>query len=298
MKNTNGVSNMDIKIYLLRFVLLLSLAWMLGGCAASTDESPPTGGSAVGAGVGAVLAGGTAALLDAPKPIIGLAAVGGAGLGYYLTSLRFASKGIIRSGGKVYTLGEYMMIEIPTDNLFEPNTDEFLPGTEPVLDSIVDILKRYPNHNIFISGNTSGFGTHRFEQKLSEDRAAQIAAYLWAHGVTDGGAQIKSDRPERDSNRRLIYVGYGDALPIANNLHLESIRANSRIQIVASPCGAEVKCKKCFRPFDNVGRWDDEITSTTEQHPTSYAAAFPDDHLPEESEMTPQPHTRDFQPMP
>lgn len=264
--------------------LFLATAILLTGCAPATN--PPTGGELAGAALGGVALGGTAAYLGASRPVIGILGLGGAGLGYYMASLRFASGGVLKTGGKVYTLGDYVIIEIPTDNLFDANTDEFLPGSGSLLNSIASVLNRYPNSNIIISGNTSGFGTPKREQKLSELRASQIASSLWSNGISSGEAKFKGAQYD-ESARRLIYVGYGDALPVANNIRLQGIRANSRIQIIASPSQEELHWDKCngrFRPFENIGSVKPET-----QKPAStsdYANAFFDDHTPDANDAT------------
>lgn len=266
---------MEHRIKTFIFCTLLTLA----GCAPISDTDPPTGniyGTALGAFAGAGLAG----VLGAPKPAIAVAGIAGAGIGYYMTTMRFSSAGIVAAGGKVYTVGDYVIIDLPTDSLFEPNTSEYLPMTSPILDSIVSVLSRYSGNNIFISGNTSGFWTERYERKMSQCRAEQIAAYLWAHGITNV-RDFKPDSNDINTGRRLIYVGYGDEFPIANDIRIKGIRANSRIQIVASPPSATLHWdknkKKHFKQFGNIGAIEPDKAPTPDYN--KYANAFSDDHL-------------------
>ena len=208
-------------------------------------------GNALGAGVGAIVGGGTAALLgSSSKPVIGIAALAGAGIGYYLTTLRFDSAGIIQAGGQVYTQGDYATIEISSDKLFDANSSDLLPQAEPILKSAATVLNRYPCHNIMISGNTSGFGSSRYERKLSEDRARQVAAFLWVNGIS-------SFKPQSIDSRQLTYVGYGNYFPVANTMTQTGIRANSRIQITAYPTKDQLLINKKQRMFSNVGALED-----------------------------------------
>lgn len=268
-------------------ILLLSALLTLSGCMPISEYDNTSVGTGIsGAAIGAVAAGGTAAVLGAPKPVIGFFGLTGAGIGYYLTTLRFASRGIIQAGGKVYTEGDFIIIEVPTDHLFDTNTAEFLPGTEPVLDSIVSALKRYPCNNIIISASTSGFGTQRFQQKLSESRASQVASYLWLRGI---GAESKIKDTEIIKGRTLMYVGYGDLLPIANDLHLESIRSNSRIQIVGYLGYQELhwnQYRKHYKHFQSIGSMSD--SSTGESAPINYSDSFSADHMPDNTDTTKQ----------
>lgn len=190
-------------------------------------------GSPIAAALGAGAGVGTVAIFDGPKPLYPILGISGGMLGYYLSSLRHQSGGILRAGGNVYTVGNYLGIYIPSDQLFEPNTDEFLPRARPILDSAVEVLERYPSNSIIISGSTSGFFHARWEQRLSERRARKVSAYLWNAGVNnfkDPGVNL----------RKLTYVGYGDYFPISQNITNKGIRTNSRIQIVAYPASCYI----------------------------------------------------------
>jgi outer membrane protein OmpA-like peptidoglycan-associated protein len=230
------------------FILSLMMAVILAAC--SYDRSDHFTGNAIGPLIGAAAGGGAmAATGTASKPAIGLAGLLGAGVGYYVTTLRFASGGIIQAGGQVYTLGEYTTIEIPSDRLFDVNSSELLPQAESILKSVVTVLNRYPSHNIIISGNTSGFGPARFEHKLSENRAREVATFLWANGITGARGQSME-------TRRLTYAGYGNYFPIANDITNEGVRTNSRIQITVYPARDQILMDKRQRAFNNVGGLD------------------------------------------
>ncbi|OAI49175.1 hypothetical protein AYO45_00305, partial [Gammaproteobacteria bacterium SCGC AG-212-F23] len=244
----------------MRLILLFALLLGLTACTVNpfTTENRFTG-SATGAAVGATIGGGGAALLHATKPVIAISGLTGAGIGYYVTTLRFASGGLIQGGGQVFTLGDYVTIDIPSDYIFDTNSDELLPQAEPILDSVVKILCRYCYDNIIVSGNTSGFSTERWEQKLSQDRARQIASYLWAHGVD--GYDANSFR-----KHKLTYVGYGHYFPIANDIRAESIRQNSHIQITAYPPRDRLIIKKKCQEFQNIGALEESTVAQAETH--------------------------------
>lgn len=227
-------------------VMVIFLVMM--GCAGSpfSKDSMHTSGSAAGAliGGGAAVAG--TAVLAAPRPLILGAGLGGMALGYYLTTLRFKEGPIIKAGGEVYTQGEYVGISIPCYQLFEANSSEFTRQAEALLDSAVAVLKRYPNDNILISGNAGGFQSWHADQKRSEVRARQVAAYLWAHGVNN------FKNPSIQS-RKLTFVGYGDYFPIANREKIQNVQKNSRIQITAYPSTIDLKLDQKSTVFNNVG---------------------------------------------
>lgn len=232
-------------------ILCLSLA-LLAGCSYNPfyRDNNLTGDPAAAAAGGIVGAGGAAAL-GGSKTMMALAGITGAAIGYYVTTLRYESGGIIRACGQVYRVGCYTGIYIPTDRLFEPNTDELLPQSGPILDSVVTVLQRNPDNNILISGNTSGFNHARWEQQLSERRAQKVAAYLWNAGVN-------AFKCRSNNLRKLTYVGYGDYLPIANSYTNEGIRQNSRIQITSYPSIYDLGLGKRQHTFNNYGSFEDD----------------------------------------
>lgn len=231
---------------IVNFISAVSVCTLLvSGC----NTNHPTG-SPTGAIVGTAAGAGGVALLGGTKPLMVLGGLGGGALGYYATTLRYDSGGLIQGGGKVYTIGRYVGIYIPTDNLFEPNTSHFLPQAEPILDSVATVLQRYPNNNIMISGNTSGFARARWELKLSEKRAQRVAAYLWNQGIN----QFKENSNDM---RKLNYVGYGDFFPISHTYTNDGIRANSRIQITSYPSDCDLGNDKQHSAIHNVGALDD-----------------------------------------
>lgn len=236
---------------------LLLMALCLPGCTYNPFMSNNHNtGSVTGRVVGMGAGGGTATLLGAPTPVRIMAGVGGGSIGYYATTQRFAASGVYYAGGQVYQIGQKVGIDVPTDKLFQANTAEFLPQATPVLDSIVAVLNRTPNNNIMISGNTSGFGMTRWEQKLSQERAKAVAAYLWNAGIN----QFQEDST---SLRKLNYVGYGNYFPIASNLTNKGIRQNSRIQITSYPRDEDLKLDRDSLAADNIGAYKDTPPDTT-----------------------------------
>jgi hypothetical protein len=234
-----------------KFIGVLVSLLFLSGCAYSPFSSTNhLTGSPLGVAIGAGIGGGSVAALGGTKPLIGFAAITGGVIGYYVTTLRYDSGGIMQVGGQVYKIGDFVGIYIPSDKLFEPNTADFLPQAIPILDSTVAVLNRYPGNNIIISGNTSGFSRSTWEQRISEERAKKVSAYLWRAGIN----QFK----EQTTNmRQLNYVGYGDYLPISNDYTNDGIRQNSRIQITSYPTTCDLGLDKRSVAFHNFGKPND-----------------------------------------
>lgn len=86
------------------------------------------------------------------------------------------------------------------------------------LQKAVDFVKKYPGYKISIEGHTDSIGSERYNQRLSERRAAAVKAYLLKHGVADG-ARIKS-------------VGHGKSKPIADNSTKKGRFENRRVEVL------------------------------------------------------------------
>jgi outer membrane protein OmpA-like peptidoglycan-associated protein len=228
-------------------ILLTLLVSLVASCSFNPfiPNSQETGnpvGAAVGAGVGA----GSVAALGGSKTLMGIAGLAGGAIGYYVTTLRYDAGGIIQSGGTVYHVGELVGIYLPSDQLFDANTDEFLPQAQPILNSVVDVLNRYPSNHLLVSGNTSGFYRSRWERFISERRAQKVSAFLWNAGINN------FKHPSNDI-RKLNYVGYGDYFPLSQTLTNKGIRQNSRIQITSYPSDCDLELDKRNVSVHNIG---------------------------------------------
>jgi outer membrane protein OmpA-like peptidoglycan-associated protein len=264
----------------LAFLGCITLLLCLSACSYnpfSASSQKTLTGSATGAAVGAVAGTSTGLLFGLPNSVSAALGLGGGAVGYYATTERFAAGGIIQSGGQVYSLGDYTTIEIPTDSLFESNSSDFVPGYEPTLLSVVSVLKRSPNNNILVSGNTSGFGSAKYERRLSEARARAIANYLWGNSINS-----IEGTPTGFKVRKLQYVGYGNYFPISNNIRAESIRENSRIQITSYPPKDQLYIDKKMQAFNNIGGLDEPLPQPMQA--ASIDNEFPTgDTLPEQA---------------
>ncbi len=83
------------------------------------------------------------------------------------------------------------------------------------LDKGAEVLISHPAINISIEGHTDNSGTVAGNQKLSEQRAAAVKAYLVTKGI---------------SADRMVTAGYGQTRPIADNKTSEGRAANRRVE--------------------------------------------------------------------
>ena len=86
------------------------------------------------------------------------------------------------------------------------------------LQRAVDFVTKYSGYKISIEGHTDSIGTEKYNQGLSERRAAAVKEHLLKHRVADG-ARIKS-------------AGYGKSKPIADNSTEKGRFENRRVEIL------------------------------------------------------------------
>ena len=88
------------------------------------------------------------------------------------------------------------------------------------LQKAIDFVKKYPGYEISIEGHTDSRGTDKYNQALSERRAAAVKEYLLKHGMID---------THKDN---IATKGYGESKPIADNKTEKGRFENRRVEIL------------------------------------------------------------------
>lgn len=99
---------------------------------------------------------------------------------------------------------------------FQADSSTIQPGSFGVLEEIYDFLIANDKVVIEIGGHTNSLPEDSYCDRLSTDRAKQIAEYLYNKGI---------------SQNRITYVGYGKRQPIASNQTIEGRRRNQRVEV-------------------------------------------------------------------
>ena len=89
-----------------------------------------------------------------------------------------------------------------------------------ILDKIAEIMRKYRDYNLIISGHTDNTGRAVINQRLSERRAKACYEYLINKGVAPS---------------RMRYAGYGESRPIADNLTAQGRALNRRVEFKLVP---------------------------------------------------------------
>lgn len=87
-----------------------------------------------------------------------------------------------------------------------------------LLNEIVSVIKKNPHiKKISIEGHTSSEGSDKYNQSLSDKRAASVRQYLVEHGIADG---------------MLTSAGFGESRPIADNDTDAGKEKNRRVEFM------------------------------------------------------------------
>ena len=94
---------------------------------------------------------------------------------------------------------------------------DLMPSAFPVLDSLAEILKQYPQLEVEIRAHTDSIGSESYNIRLSEKRAASVRNYLIGKGI---------------ESTRLSAAGRGENEAIADNGTEEGRARNRRVEFV------------------------------------------------------------------
>lgn len=147
----------------------------------------------------------------------------GAGIGAYMDAQEAELRAQLQGTGvQVQRNGDQLNLIMPGNVTF--NTNEYAIRNEfyPVLDSVAQVLYKYTDTNLLVTGHTDSTGSADYNYNLSNRRATSVANYLAQRGVNQS---------------RLISQGMGPDRPIASNATEQGRAQNRRVelQIVAAP---------------------------------------------------------------
>lgn len=99
---------------------------------------------------------------------------------------------------------------------FTADSTNIEPSSYAVLEEIYDFLEENKNVVIEIGGHTNGLPEHEYCDRLSTDRAENVAEYLYGRGIP---------------RTQITAKGYGKREPIATNRTVDGRRKNQRVEI-------------------------------------------------------------------
>jgi outer membrane protein OmpA-like peptidoglycan-associated protein len=151
----------------------------------------------------------------------GIGAIAGAGVGYYMDTQEAELRKQLRSTGvSVEREGDNINLIMPGNITFPTAGSELKSEFYSVLDSVALVLEEFDKTIVAVSGHTDSIGTDAYNQRLSEQRAQSVAAYLQSRNVKPARFEV---------------IGFGERNPVADNQTAEGRSLNRRVEITLIP---------------------------------------------------------------
>ena len=187
--------------------------------------SNSTKGALIGAAAGAVvgLASGDDAVDRRQRALIGagVGALAGGSVGYYMdkqeAELRAELEG---TGVSVTRIGDNITLNMPGNVTFATDSSDLNPAFFDVLNSVSKVLREFDQTVVEVAGHTDSTGSEAHNQTLSERRSSTVSQYLQSRKI---------------SSQRLITIGLGESMPLADNSQEIGRQSNRRVEITMVP---------------------------------------------------------------
>ena len=213
-----------MKIITLSILFSFAMGTILTGCEAAKNTNKTQRGAAIGAAAGAIIGGVLGNNLGkggntAVGAVIG-GVVGGTVGGVIGNKMDKQAREIEQAlpGAEVNRVEEGIVMILGENSVnFEISKSVLTPTAKANLDKLIPVFQSYADTDIVIYGYTDSTGRLEFNQKLSEDRAASVRAYLVSKGLNATRFKTKgmgpndpiatNDTPEgRSKNRRVEFT--------------------------------------------------------------------------------------------
>jgi outer membrane protein OmpA-like peptidoglycan-associated protein len=109
---------------------------------------------------------------------------------------------------------------MPGNVTFATNSSDLSPAFFDVLNSVSKVLIEFDKTVVEVAGHTDSTGADDYNQALSERRAQAVSQYLQGQKV---------------NQQRLITIGLGERMPVADNTTNTGRQANRRVEITMVP---------------------------------------------------------------
>ena len=106
-----------------------------------------------------------------------------------------------------------------SDVLFDTGSANLKPGTREKLAKVAGILLSHPGLKLQVEGHTDSVGSADYNQRLSENRASSVRAYLVEQGIAPNAIGT---------------AGFGETMPVASNDTPAGRQQNRRVELVVS----------------------------------------------------------------
>jgi outer membrane protein OmpA-like peptidoglycan-associated protein len=208
----------------LRTLTLASAALFITACTTNPYTGEQQASKAAKYGGSAAVACGLVGAIDSGKHARN-AALGcgiiGAGVGAYMdvqeTKLRDQLAG---TGVSVQREGDNIRLIMPGNVTFKTDSYNLRGDFYSVLNSVGEVLAKYDDTTMRVTGHTDSTGSRQYNQTLSEKRAASVADYLVTREV---------------QRSRMLVEGMGFSEPLADNGTEAGRQKNRRVELHILP---------------------------------------------------------------
>jgi len=208
----------------LKIASIAAATLLLGACTTNpyTGERQASKAATYGAGAAAVC--GIIGSMDSSKHARNAAlgcGVVGAGVGAYMdvqeVKLREQLQG---SGVQIVREGDNIRLIMPGSITFQTNSYNLRGDFYPTLNSVGEVLAKYGETTLRVTGHTDNTGGRQLNQELSERRAGSVADYLVTRDV---------------SRSRMLVQGMAFDQPVADNSSEQGRAQNRRVELYILP---------------------------------------------------------------
>ena len=209
-------------------VILILIAVFVAACATTNDSqtsssTDPNRKTKRGAIIGAVVGGVAGAVIgnqsgnNRTGAVVGAAAgaAAGAAIGRRMDKQEQELRQI--EGVEVTRPSEgEIEVRLTNDILFDYDSSALRSASRTTLNELAANFTQYPDNQVIVEGHTDSTGSDAYNQRLSEQRAGNVADYLIDRGVPA---------------RNVVVYGYGESDPKSGNDTAEGRQLNRRVEI-------------------------------------------------------------------
>lgn len=209
------------KIIVIALIVILAISTVFTSCESVKNTNKTQRGAAIGAIAGAVLGGVIGNNVKGMNTEMGAVlggVVGGVAGGVIGHKMDKQAREIETAlpGAQVERIGEGIRLVLGENAVrFDTNKSTLTAAAKANLDKLVPVFQSYADTDIIIYGYTDSTGAVEYNQKLSEQRAASVKAYLASKGLNVS---------------RFTSKGMGISDPIASNETTEGKAQNRRVE--------------------------------------------------------------------
>jgi outer membrane protein OmpA-like peptidoglycan-associated protein len=209
------------KIIVIALIIILAVSTVFTSCESVKNTNKTQRGAAIGAIAGAVLGGVIGNNVKGMNTEMGAVlggVVGGVAGGVIGNKMDKQAREIETAlpGAQVERIGEGIRLVLGENAVrFDTNKSTLTAAAKANLDKLVPVFQSYADTDIIIYGYTDSTGAVEYNQKLSEQRAASVKAYLASKGLNVS---------------RFTSKGMGISDPIASNDTTEGKAQNRRVE--------------------------------------------------------------------